>query len=124
MLTATPGTWTGDAPISYSYQWSNGKTGVTDTLSAADVAQHVTVTVTASNAASEASATSASVGPVLPPAPVSTTAAAITGNAQQGDRLTVSNGTWSNNPTGFSYAWETAAIAWAHLHGDRGGEVE
>ena len=66
-LTANPGTWSGDSPISYTYKWSDGQTGSTDTPSAADVGQLVSVTVTASNAAGKASATSARVGPVLPP---------------------------------------------------------
>ena len=31
ILTADPGTWTGDDPITYSYQWSDGGTDSTDT---------------------------------------------------------------------------------------------
>ena len=27
MLTASPGTWSGDDPISFSYQWSDGRQG-------------------------------------------------------------------------------------------------
>jgi Bacterial Ig-like domain (group 3) len=104
-LTANPGTWSGDSPISYTYKWSDGQTGSTDTLSAADVGQLVTVTVTAANAAGSASATSASVGPVLPAAPVDTTAPGISGTAQQGHTMTASNGVWSNNPTAYSYVW-------------------
>ncbi len=106
-LTADPGQWTGDDPITYTYQWSDGQTGPTDTLSAADVDQSVTVTVTATNAAGEMSATSDPYGPVLPAAPVvSSPPPAIGGVAQQGDALSVSNGAWDNNPTGYSYAWE------------------
>ena len=104
-LTADPGTWAGDGPISYTYLWSDGQAGSTDTLSAADVGQSVSVTVTASNAAGEASVTSDTFGPVLPAAPVDSTVPGITGTAQQGDTLSVSNGPWSSSPT-YGYAWE------------------
>jgi hypothetical protein len=106
VLTASTGTWSGDDPITFSYVWSDGQTGTTATLSATDVGQSVTVTVTAVNAFGQASATSATVGPVLPPAPVKGTAPVISGTAQQGNMLSVSAGTWSNNPTGFTYIWE------------------
>ncbi len=43
---------------------------------------------------------------MLPPAPVNTKAPAITGTPEQGNTLSVGNGTWSNGPTGYSYAWE------------------
>ncbi len=32
-LTADPGTWTGDAPLTYSYEWSDGQIGQTITPS-------------------------------------------------------------------------------------------
>jgi Bacterial Ig-like domain (group 3) len=106
VLTASPGTWSGDDPISFSYQWSDGQTGSTATVSAADVGQSLTVTVTASNAFGQDAATSGSVGPVLPAAPVNSVKPGITGTAQQGATLSVSNGTWSNNPTAFAYVWQ------------------
>jgi len=66
-LTADPGTWTGDAPIAYTYLWSDGQTGDQITLSAADVGQNLSVTVTASNDAGSgtAPAKSDTVGPVV-----------------------------------------------------------
>jgi hypothetical protein len=106
VLTASPGTWSGDDPISFSYQWSDGQTGSTATLSAADVGQSLTVTVTASNAFGQGSATSDSLGPILPAAPENSGAPLITGTTQQGDTLSVSNGTWSNGATSFGYVWE------------------
>ena len=66
----------------------------------------MSVTVTATNSGGRASVTSASVGPVLPPAPVNNRAPAITGTPEQGNTPGVSNGTWSNGPTGYSYGWE------------------
>lgn len=106
VLTADPGTWSGDAPITYSYQWSDGQSGQAITLTAADVDQSLTVTVTASNAAGAVPATSASFGPVLPAAPTIGSAPTLTGIPQQGDTLSVSPGTWNNNPSAFMYAWE------------------
>jgi hypothetical protein len=43
---------------------------------------------------------------VLPPAPSSTGAPVVSGTAQQGQSLSVSNGSWSNSPSGFGYGWE------------------
>lgn len=66
-LTADPGTWSGDTPITYSYLWSDGQSGLQIMLSPADVGQNLSVTVTASNDAGPgtAPATSATAGPVL-----------------------------------------------------------
>ncbi len=116
-LTASHGVWS-NSPTAYSYAWKDcdgsgnncapiaGATSNTYRLTAADVGSYVSVTVTAMNSGGQASVTSAPSGLVLPPAPVNTKAPAITGSPQQGDTLSVNNGTWSNSPTGFSYAWE------------------
>ena len=66
-LSTTDGTWTGTAPISYTYQWKRGginiggATNNTYLLTDSDNGATITVTVTATNAAGSASATSASV---------------------------------------------------------------
>ena len=110
-LTASNGTWTGTTPISYTYAWSDGATGATDTLTSADVGKSLTVEVTATNSAGQSSATSASVGPVtpLPPpplAPTNTQPPVISGTAHQGDTLTVTNGTWTGTaPISYGVAW-------------------
>lgn len=63
VLTAYPGVWSG-AP-SFAYQWKNegtnlsGATSQTYTLQASDAADTITVTITATNSAGSASATSA-----------------------------------------------------------------
>jgi large repetitive protein len=111
VLTADPGdgTWTGDVPMTYTYQWSDGATDSTDTPTASDVGEYMTVTVTATNDAGSASVTTAAYGPVLPLAPASDPNGApptITGTPQQGDTLSVSQGSWSNSPTAFNFQWE------------------
>ena len=91
--------------------------------------------MTASNSGGQTSATSATVGTVLPPAPADSTAPGISGTAQQGNTLTASHGLWNNNPTGYTYAWQDcdstgsncATIAGAHveyLRAHRGGRRE
>jgi hypothetical protein len=103
VVTASPGDWSGAAPITFSYAWSDGQTGDTIRLSAADVGQTLTVTVTASNAFGQMAATSDSFGPILASPSDSP---AISGTAQQGLTLSVSNGTWTGDPSAFSYAWQ------------------
>ena len=78
-LTVSNGTWTGD-PTGYTYAWwecddsgdpcsQTDDTSGTYVLQASDVDSTLYAVVTASNADGDGSATSASVGPVLPPAP-------------------------------------------------------
>lgn len=70
LLTASTGTWTGTAPITYAYQWKRGgvdiggATASTYTLTVSDSNATITVTVTATNAVGSASATSLGAGPV------------------------------------------------------------
>jgi concanavalin A-like lectin/glucanase superfamily protein len=77
-LTATTGSWTGQAPIAYSYQWQRcgssggncnaigGATATSYTLSSADVGSTIEFTITASNTAGTAAATSAPTAVVVP----------------------------------------------------------
>lgn len=64
VLTASTGTWTGDVPISFTYQWKRdgvdreGETSSTYTVVAGDISHTLTVTVTATNDVGSASATS------------------------------------------------------------------
>jgi hypothetical protein len=69
-LTASPGTWSGTAPISYAYQWQRcdkngascnaiaGATSSTYTLQSAELGNTLRVRVTASNSAGSSSSTS------------------------------------------------------------------
>ena len=68
-LTAATGTWTGSAPITYTYQWKSGGSNVGTNSSTyspvtGDLGNTITVTVTATNVTGSASATSAPVGPI------------------------------------------------------------
>src|SRR5262249_15487250 len=70
-LTVTHGEWTGDPPPTFTYQWQRcnpagnncndipGATGVTYTLTAADVGQTIRVVETATNSAGHSSTNSA-----------------------------------------------------------------
>ena len=58
--------------------------------------------------------------PVGPP-PVNTVAPAITGTPNVGNVLTVSNGTWDNTPTGYTYTWQISIdglTAWSDIPGE------
>jgi hypothetical protein len=120
-LTAGDGTWS-NSPTSFAYQWlrcnpggnacasvPNG-TQKTYTLVGADDGRTIRVRVTATNAdgsssvesnqtAVVASATSSS-------APKNTSAPTISGTPKVGQELTANDGTWSGNPTAYSYAWQ------------------
>jgi hypothetical protein len=81
LLTANPGSWSGTAPITYSYQWIRcnsgggscgsigGATGTQYRLTSSDVGRKVRVTVTAKNSAGSASATCPEYAVVTAPGP-------------------------------------------------------
>ena len=88
-----------------------GATSSSYTVQASDVGSTIVAVVTATNLGGASPATSDLDGPVLPAAPVVSTQPVITGIAQQGVTLSVSNGVWSadpnsNDPNGYTYAWE------------------
>ncbi len=117
-LTAAAGEWTG-SPTSYAYLWEDcaggtctpiagaSTTSGTYTLQASDVGATIEVAVAASNAGGAGTpASSAPTQTVLPAVPADATAPAISGTAQQGDTLTAATGTWTNDPTNVTFAWE------------------
>jgi hypothetical protein len=69
-LSVTDGTWTGDAPITFTYQWQRdggdigGATANTYLLTAADVGAMIRCVVTGTNAAGNSDANSNALGPV------------------------------------------------------------
>ncbi len=112
------GSWAND-PTGFAYVWEDcGGTGPvcapiggagsssTYTVQSTDVGKTIEAIVMASNAGGDNQATSGPTGSVLPASPAVTGAPEIGGTPQQGDTLTASNGSWNNNPTKFTYAWE------------------
>ena len=83
-----------------------GATSSSYIIQAADVGQNLTCVVTATNAGGSGQASSAAVVPVASvQAPVNQTRPVISGTPAVGNVLSCSQGTWTNSPTGFSYAW-------------------
>jgi hypothetical protein len=125
-LTASPGTWDGTAPISFSYAWrrcdSAGKNcGATFTvpsalptytLQDADVGHTMSVVVAATNPATAPTTSTPAVqlgsfatNTVVTPA--NTTAPTISGTPRQGDTLTESPGTWQPSSSMVTRQWES-----------------
>ena len=120
-LTENHGTWSNN-PISYTYHWQdcnstgttctpivNNATGPTYTLTAADVGYAIEVQETAINTGGPSTTPASSTPTALvtpPPVPVNTGLPTVTGNAVQGQKLTLTLGSWSNSPTGVSDQWQ------------------
>ena len=103
---------------SYKYRWrrcnphGDGCTdiaGATDQsyrLTAADVGHRIRVQVSGHNASGTgAPVSSSATAMVIPPAPSSLFAPSISGIPRQGQSLTVDPGSWSGEPTSYSYDW-------------------
>jgi len=137
MLTASTGVWTGQLPISYSFQWkrcdsfgahcSNIGSQTTSPpysstyqLQAADIGSTIRVVVTATNVYGSASATSAQTAVVVP-SPQNTVPPSISGTVQQGKLLTATSGTWTNSPTSYTYQWQRCDGSGANCSGIGGG---
>ena len=135
-LTTSNGSWS-NSPTSYAYQWEDcnssgascsaisGATGSSYTLTSGDVGHTIRSAVTATNTGGSTAATSAATSAVVASggsgaAPVSTvgpyftassgsTSSCSSGCAVVGQTLGVSDGSWTNGPTGFGYVWERCA---------------
>lgn len=121
-LTAVPGQWSGGKPATFTYQWQScdgtaqgcapipGATLDTYTPTADDIGRDLVVSVTATSTAGAAAASSQPTTAVASATGVSlpTVVAqpAISGTVQVGQTLTGTPGTWSNNPSVYTYAWE------------------
>jgi len=115
-LTAKPGTWTGLTPITFAYQWERCKEGCAAIEGAressyeaknADVGSTLRVLVTATNRAGAGTATSAQTAPVEAIKLKDLTLPVISGSAEVGQELTVSDGTWEGSPpSSYKYKWE------------------
>jgi hypothetical protein len=114
-LMVSDGTWT-DSPTSVAYVWNqcsplcvpiSNATDSSYVVAAADVGTTITASVTATNAGGDsAPASSAATVTVLPLPPVNSVLPVVSGIAQQGQTLTVSDGTWTNDPSLFTYTWK------------------
>jgi hypothetical protein len=117
-LTGSNGTWS-NAPTDFTYQWlrcntSGGScvsapngTQKTYTLIGADAGHKMRLRVTASNADGNANAESDPTDTVQASAvPRPTDRPIVSGTPEQGEVLTTDDGSWSGNPTSFSYQWQ------------------
>ena len=117
-LTVDPGTWTGTPP-DLTYQWQrcdadgtncvdiSGATDDTYTLGSDDVGHAVTVVVTATNPAGDATSTAPATPAVAATAPHDTTPPVVGGTVEPGGTLTAGDGTWSGTtPVDFTYQWQ------------------
>ena len=126
-LTADPGTWTGTAPIAYTYQWQRcdadgtdcadiaGATSSTYVLQPADVGHAIVVEVTGTNAAGADTATSVPSSSVAVDPPATAGTPAATGTPVDGQTLTAEPGTWTGTgPIDFTYQWQRCDTAGAN----------
>jgi hypothetical protein len=122
LLTAQNGTWE-NSPTEFRYRWlrcnPGGNScavlpadGKTYRVGQADVGSTLRVRVTAVNADGSTNATSEQTGVVgSNAAPLSNTARpTITGEARVGQELTAGEGTWTGNPTSFTYQWQRCDV--------------
>src|SRR5437764_6915523 len=117
-LTCSNGSWDNN-PTSFAYQWNQdgapipGATSQTYVVQPGDQGHTLTCTVTAHNDGGETPTTSAGVAIPPPPAgvPVNSAPPAISGTPSVGDPLACSNGSWTNNPTGFAFRWNRDGTA-------------
>lgn len=132
-LSASRGSWTGGA-TSFAFQWQRceasgvsciaipGANGEQYVVSQADIGFRVRVQVSARGPSGTGTAVSSptSVVPEIAP-PTNVSPPTITGTPQSGQTLTAAGaGTWTGNPTGFSFQWlrcDAAGAACAPIPG-------
>jgi RHS repeat-associated protein len=118
-LSASTGDWSGDAPITYHYQWRRcnssgescvnieGATSATYVLAGADVGSTLRIVVTASNTAGEASATSSTSAVVAAGTLANVSAPVIGGSTRVGATLGADPGKWrGSSPISYAYQWQ------------------
>jgi hypothetical protein len=125
-LTASNGLWGGVTPIAYAYQWQrcnasgsscgsiNHATNQNYVASSGDVGRTIRVEVTATNADGKSQALSAPTGEIAASgnAPANTKQPDPSGTPQEGQTVTVDNGSWSGlKPMTFSYQWQSCTVA-------------
>src|SRR3984893_14778379 len=96
------------ASPAFTYQWYRsgvaivGAASSTYKLVAADIGNTITVNKIDSSAATSA---------VIDIVPTNSSVPTISGTAQVGQTLTATTGTWTHNPTSFTYQWKRAGTA-------------
>lgn len=126
VLTAHNGKWDNN-PTQFSYRWLRcnavggscvllSANGQTFRLNDVDVGHTLRLRVTAMNADGSTQASSDASDVVRPnaapnPAPLTNTARpTITGTARVGEQLSAGQGSWSGNPTSYTYQWQRCDI--------------
>jgi Ig domain of plant-specific actin-binding protein len=118
-LTGSTGLWAGIGSLTYRYQWYrcdgdgahcsaiHGATKTTYRTVPADSGRTLGFTVRATDSTGTATAYSSLFGPVAPPYPAVTSAAAptLSGSARPGSTLSVDTGLWRPRAGTLSYAW-------------------
>ena len=117
-LSATAGAWTGTPAPAVSYQWQDcdqsgnncaniaGATSNSHVLGAGDLGGTVRVIVTATNSLGYAPVALAQ-SAVVTGGPANTALPVVSGTVQQGQAVSVSNGTWTGYPTPtYTYQWQ------------------
>ncbi len=118
-LTESHGSWTG-SPTSFRYQWADcdgsvsncvpisGAIAQTYTLTLADAGHRVVALETAVNGGgASAAAQSNGTTTVIPLPPANVSPPTINGTAAIGRTLTEVHGGWTNNPTSYTYQWQS-----------------
>jgi hypothetical protein len=114
-LTATSGSWTGNTPITFAYQWKKngsnivGATSTTYVLVAGDAGASTTIqcVVTGTNSYGSGTGNSNILTNIAPAFPVNTIAPVISGTQRVGQVLTTTNGTWTGiTPITYTYQWK------------------
>jgi hypothetical protein len=119
-LSVSTGSWMYQSTPTFTYQWSrcnevgkncstiNGATASTYVVQGVDGSDTLMATITAQNAQGSASANSnlTAVVPLANPGPKNTAAPSVSGNAQVGQTLSASTGSWTySSATTFSFLW-------------------
>jgi hypothetical protein len=120
-LTVSTGSWTGTAPLSYTYEWQrcitevlgnlectaiSSATGSQYTVSEADLERNLRAIVTVTNAEGSAESEATS-DEIEPGPPTELSAPSISGATEAGETLYAGNGSWSAREASYVYQWES-----------------